>query len=55
MRKWAERTAVRVHLVHGGGHAWPEDLEPLAATTAAKERIGVHTDCEELSASVWPG
>ena len=30
MRKWAEGEGVQVHFIHGGGHAWPQDLKRLA-------------------------
>jgi ribonuclease J len=44
LREWAERAQVEAHLVHAGGHAWPEDLERLTTALAAKETIWVHTD-----------
>jgi ribonuclease J len=45
MRQWTAREEVEAHLVHSGGHAWPEDLRRLAAAIAAKQTVWVHTDC----------
>lgn len=47
MRGWAERQGVQAHLVHSGGHAWPEDLRRLNSVIAAKETVWVHTDSED--------
>jgi ribonuclease J len=44
MRTWAERSGVVPHVIHGGGHAWPEDLKRLTSAIAAKETVWVHTD-----------
>jgi len=44
MPAWAEREGVERHLVHSGGHAWPEDLQRLAGAVAAKQTVWVHTD-----------
>jgi ribonuclease J len=44
IRKWAERKGVEAHIVHSGGHAWPEDLARLASSIEAKQTVYVHTD-----------
>ena len=48
IRKWAERAGVEAHLVHSGGHAWPEDLKRLEDAIAAKQTVPVHTDASVL-------
>ena len=50
LRTWAEKEGVPVHFVHSGGHAWPEDLERLTDSLAARKTVWVHTD-----ASQWSG
>ena len=47
MPEWAEREGVEMHLVHSGGHAWPEDLHRLTEAIGAKESVWVHTDIED--------
>ncbi len=44
MREWAEREEIEAHLVHSGGHAWPEDLDRLAAAIDAKQNVPVRAD-----------
>jgi len=44
LREWAGRTGAEWHVVHSGGHAWPEDLARLVAAVAARETVWVHTD-----------
>ena len=39
-----------MHLVHSGGHAWPEDLHRLTEAIAAEQTVWVHTDCGEVAA-----
>ena len=55
IRKWAERHGAEAHLVHCGGHAWPEDLRRLAKGIAAKETVWVHTDAVDPRAEVFAG
>jgi hypothetical protein len=43
MCEWAEKHDARVHLIHSGGHAWPEDLARLTDAVAAKQTIVVRT------------
>ena len=50
MSNWAQREGVDMHLVHSGGHAWPEDLHRLTGAIAAKQTVWVHTDCGEAAA-----
>ena len=54
VRKWAEREGVEAHIVHSGGHAWPEDLHRLESAIAAKETVWVHTDSREQSSAQEP-
>lgn len=44
VREWSGREGVEPHLVHSGGHAWPEDLRRLTDAIAAKQTVWVHTD-----------
>lgn len=58
MRQWAEREGVEAHFVHSGGHAWPEDLQRLAAAIAPKNVVPVHTDATRRArqhSAGWPG
>ena len=50
MREWAEREGVEIHLVHSGGHAWPEDLRRLTEAIRAKKTVWVHTDSTDSGA-----
>jgi hypothetical protein len=43
MRKWAEREGAHIHLIHSGGHAWPEDLERLKIAPRPRTLEVVHT------------
>jgi len=44
MRRWAEGNGVKMHPIHSGGHAWPQDIERLIAAVEPGEAIAVHTD-----------
>ena len=43
VRAWAEREGAKGHFIHSGGHAWPEDLERLAAALQPGSLEIVHT------------
>jgi len=50
MPEWAKREGVVMHLIHSGGHAWPEDLDRLTEAIGAKKTVWVHTDRSEMTA-----
>ena len=54
IRKWAEREGVEAHIVHSGGHAWPEDLHRLEKAIGANKTVWVHTDSRDPGAVERP-
>jgi len=49
MREWADKHGARVHFIHSGGHAGPEDLAKLRRAIHAANTIVVHTEAEGLA------